>query len=246
MNEKTYKVMEAIDYFSKFNKEDIQINSKTKEFNINFNKNGLPHLLGIHYTEKYPQDFKSGVFLNKARKNRISDQDILDKVEYFQGQNQRNNVENRINTFAEFMKNLEKGFIVHKTLESKMNVNYLIVQTEDGNFKHLGVLSGRTGTLIETYEDLSEKELSILKTYFVGTDNDYYKNSKLIEPLESLKIYDEKLEQYINFSFDEDKQRFLNQHLGMDYQECMKQFYEEKDFDAGWIKSTNKSMDFER
>jgi len=40
MNEKTYKVMEAIDYFSKFNKEDIQINSKTKEFNINFNKMG--------------------------------------------------------------------------------------------------------------------------------------------------------------------------------------------------------------
>lgn len=195
MNEKTYKVMEAIDYFSKFNKEDIQINSKTKEFNINFNKNETPHLLGMHYTEKYPKDFKARIFLNKARKNRISDQDILDKVEYFQGQNQRNNVENRINTFAEFMKNFEKGFIVQKTLESKMNVNYLIVQTEDGNFKHLGVLSGRTGILIEIYEELSEKELSILKTYFVGTDNDYYRNSKLIESLENLKIYDEKLEQ---------------------------------------------------
>lgn len=116
-------------------------------------------------------------------------------MEYFQGQNQRNNVENRINTFAEFMKNLEKGFIVQKILESKMNVNYLIVQTEDGNFKYLGVLSGRTGTLIEIYEELSEKELSILKTYFVGTDNDYYRNSKLIESLENLKIYDEKLEQ---------------------------------------------------
>jgi len=37
--------------------------------------------------------------------------------------------------------------------------------------------------------------LSILKTYFGGTDNDYYRNSKLIESLENLKIYDEKLEQ---------------------------------------------------
>ena len=76
--------MEAIDYFSKFNKEDIQINSKTKEFNINFNKNGLPNLLEIHYTEKYPKDFKARVFLNKAIKNRIIDQDMLDKAEYFQ------------------------------------------------------------------------------------------------------------------------------------------------------------------
>lgn len=229
MNEKTYKVMEAINYFSKFNKEDIQINSKTREFNINFNKNGLPHLLGLQYTVQYPRSFKAGIFLNEIKHNKISDQDILDKVEYFQGQNQRNNVENRINTFIEFMKNLEKVFIVQKTLESKMNVNYLIVQTEDGNFKQLGILSGKTGTLIESYEELDEKELSILKTYFVATNNDYYKNSSLIEPIENLKIYDEKLERYINFLFDDEKQQYLNQHLGMDYKKCIEKFYEEKD-----------------
>ena len=48
-----------------------------------------------------------------------------------------------------FFKNLEEGIIVEKTLATKMNVNYLIIQNKDNNFYHLGILSGSNGALFK-------------------------------------------------------------------------------------------------
>ncbi|WP_064608987.1 PBECR4 domain-containing protein [Streptobacillus moniliformis] len=246
----TYKAIETIEYFSQFNKEDIQINSKNKQFNISFNRNGLPHLLGLQYIKEYTTNFNATTFLKEIRENKISDKDILDRVEKYHGEKQRINVENRINTFSDFMKNMEKGFVVKKTLESKMNVNYLVIQSEDNTFKHLGILSGNTGTLIETYDELDVEDLSILKTYFIEHNDDYYKNTDIIEPIENLKIYDDKLDTYINFSFDIDKQRFLNQNLNMEYKECIDEYYKKIEneiiFNNWNTKKDNKDIEIER
>ncbi|ACZ01356.1 PBECR4 domain-containing protein [Streptobacillus moniliformis] len=227
--EKTYKAMKTIEYFSKFDKEDIQINSKSKQFNITFDRKGLPHLLGLQYLEKYPRQFNATKFLKEIKENKISDQEILEKVEEYHEVKQRINVENRINTFSDFMKNIEKGFIVEKTYETKMNVNYLVIQTENNDFKHLGFLSGIRGTLIEAFDELNEKDLSILKTYFIEKNDRYYKDTNIIEPIENIKIYDELFEEYTNFSFDLDKQKFLNQNVYMEYKECIDKYYQEKE-----------------
>ena len=86
---------------------------------------------------------------NYIFKNNLSDQEILNRIEKSHGKVMKENVVNRIKTFPNFLRNLENGIIVEKTLATKMNVNYLIIQNKDNNFYHLGILSGSNGALFE-------------------------------------------------------------------------------------------------
>lgn len=136
--------------------------------------------------------------------NNLSDQEILNVVEKNDNSkyhNQKDSVEKRINTFEEFMKNLEKGILVEKTLPTQMIINYLIIQTKEGNYYHLGILSGDNGALLESYDNLEKDIKDIMKTYFVEDNKDYNK-SKIFEKVKSIKVFNEQQEEYLPFSFD--------------------------------------------
>jgi len=56
---------------------------------------------------------------NYIFKNNLSDQEILNRIEKSHGKVMKENVINRIKTFPDFLKNLENGVIVEKTLATK-------------------------------------------------------------------------------------------------------------------------------
>lgn len=210
MGEKTYKVQEIFKWFDNFDDTDIHIKGETKEFDIELRNKYLPHLLGLQYINPNNNGIKVRGLYSYVRDNYLSDQEILTRVEKYYGIGKRENVENRINSLPNFLKNMENGIITEKTFKSEMGVNYLIIQSSEGNFYHLGILSSSNGAMLvdfETIEDTREKDL--LKTYFVENDRDYFKDSKIFELINSIEKYDEKSKKYIPFSFDEEKNKKL-------------------------------------
>jgi len=149
----------------------------------------------------------------------------------------KENIINRVETFPEFLKNLEEGIIVEKTLDSKMNVNYLIIQNKDEEFYHLGILSGSNGALLIDFDNIEDKrEKDILKSYFIEPNKEYFKDSNIAELIKSIERYDEKEKRYVPFSFDEVKNEKL-----------LKQFYLEKEEDFSIPKKLKiNSKEFER
>ncbi|QXW66313.1 hypothetical protein KX935_03645 [Streptobacillus moniliformis] len=249
--EKTYKVQEILNEIQKLNTIYLRIKGESKEFDIRLGIENIPHLLGLHYMEIrkiQPMEKIELIF-----DNNLSDEDILDRVEEYRGKKQRINVENRINTFEYFMNNLEKGVIVEKTLETKMDVNYLIVQSKEDDYYHLGIFSSDNGVLLLDFDELSEKEKDIIKTYFVEKDikNEgikYWKNTNIMENILSISIYDEKLKKYIPFSFDEEKNRALlkeyDVNKNFNYKEFLKEFENNKE--NTWNVKDEKNKDLER
>ena len=55
---------------------------------------------------------------------------------------------------------------------------------------------------------IKEKK-DFLKTYFVEPNNEYFKNSNIVELVRSIERYDEKEKIYVPFSFDEEKNKKL-------------------------------------
>ena len=166
--------------------------------------------------------------------NNLSDQEILNIVEKNDNSkyhDQKDNVEKRINTFEMFMKNLEKGIVVEKTLPTQMIVNYLIIQTKEGNYHHLGILSGDNGALLESYDNLEKDIKDIMKTYFVEDNKDYYNKSKIFENITNISYYNEQQEEYLPFSFDIEKQSKLDEvakiDKNYDYHEALNKSIEE-------------------
>ena len=216
--EKTYKVQKLFDWYKKFENMDIKIQGNTKEFDIEIRDKYLPHLLGLQYINSNDNNIKGKRLYSYVKDNNLSDQEILSRVEQNYGPGKREDVSNRIKTFPNFLKNLENGIIVEKTLPTKMNVNYLIIQNKENNFYHLGILSGSNGALLVDFENIEDKrEKDFLKTYFVESNNEYFKNSNIVELVKSIERYDEKEKQYIPFSFDEEKNKKL-----------LQQYYSEK------------------
>ena len=129
--EKTYKVQELFEWYKKFENIDIKIQGNTKEFDIEIRDKYLPHLLGLQYINSNDNSIKGKRLYSYIKDNNLSDQEILNRVEQNYGPGKRKDISNRIETFPEFLKNLEEGIIVEKTLDTKMNVNYLIIQNKD-------------------------------------------------------------------------------------------------------------------
>ena len=133
--EKTYKVQELFEWYKKFEHIDIKIQGNTKEFDIEIRDKYLPHLLGLQYINSNDNSIKGKRLYSYIKDNNLSDQEILNRVEQNYGPGKRKDISNRIETFPEFLKNLEEGIIVEKTLDTKMNVNYLIIQNKDDEFE---------------------------------------------------------------------------------------------------------------
>ena len=145
---------------------------------------------------------------------------FLSRVEQNYGPGKRKDISIRIETFPEFLKNLEEGIIVEKTLDTKMNVNYLIIQNKDNEFYHLGILSGSNGALLVDFENVEDKrEKDFLKTYFVEPNKEYFKGTDIAEPIKSIERYDEKEKIYVPFSFDKEKNEKLLKEFHLEKEE---------------------------
>ena len=236
MKNVTYNIQNILKSLEKYNEMDLLIRSETKEFDITFANKYNPHLLELPYINERKN--LNGIKLyNYIFDNNLSDQEIFNRVEKNHGKIMKENIINRVETFPEFLKNLEEGIIVEKTLDSKMNVNYLIIQNKDDEFYHLGILSGSNGALLVDFDNIEDKrEKDILKTYFIEPNKEYFKDSNIAELIKSIERYDEKEKRYIPFSFDEVKNEKL-----------LKQFYLEKEEDFSIPKKLKiNSKEFER
>ena len=226
--EKTYKVQDLFEWYKKFENMDIKIQGNTKEFDIEIRDKYLPHLLGLQYINSNNNIIKGKRLYSYIKDNNLSDQEILSRVEQNYGPGKRKDISNRIETFPEFLKNLEKGIIVEKTLDTKMNVNYLIIQNKDDEFYHLGILSGSNGALLVEFENIEDKrEKDFLKTYFVEANKDYFKDTSIVEQIKSIERYDEKEKEYMPFSFDDEKNKSLLKEYYSEKKEKAKEFLEE-------------------
>ena len=235
--ERTYKVQEILNWYKKFENIDIKIQGNTKEFDIEIRDKYLPHLLGLQYINSNDSNIRGKRLYSYIKDNNLSDQEILSRVEQNYGPRKRRDIYNRIETFPDFLKNLEEGIIVEKTLDTKMNVNYLIIQEKNEEFYHLGILSGSNGALLVDFDNINDKrEKDILKTYFVRGDKEYFKGTDIAELIKSIERYDEKEKMYVPFSFDEEKNEKL-----------LKQFYLEKEEDFSIPKKLKiNNKEFER
>lgn len=159
---KTYKVQNILNEMKKYENNEITIKSKNKEFDVKLFENFTPHLLGLQYMKENHRNYRGIKIINYILDNEMSDEDIIGKVRK-NNPDKLINVENRINTFLDFMKNIEKGILVEKTLETGMSVNYLIIQNKEDKIMHLGIMSCDNGALLNSYEELSKKEKDFLK-----------------------------------------------------------------------------------
>ena len=226
--EKTYKVQEIFDWYKKFENIDIKIQGNTKEFDIEIRNKYLPHLLGLQYINSNENNIRGKRLYSYIKDNNLSDQEILSRVEQNYGPGKRRDIYNRIETFQNFFKNLEEGIIVEKTLATKMNVNYLIIQNKDDEFYHLGILSGSNGALLVEFENIEDKrEKDFLKTYFVESNKEYFKGTDIVEQIKSIERYDEKEKEYMPFSFDDEKNKSLLKKYYFEKKEKAKEFLEE-------------------
>ena len=248
--DKTYKTYEILKYFEKYQGKEIKIDTNKEDINFDFlfNKYSLPHLLGLHY--QYRKDGRSYFNVNNevmtGRKlydeiinKKISDQEILNKISVnTKDYMQTNSVKQRIETFLEFMQNLEKGYIVENTSEkSDIKSNYIIVEDKNKKYHHLFIMKTDNGSLLLEYND--EKSRKYLETYFVRNNDKYFNKSKIKENIKSIEVYDEKTNRYIPFSFDEEKQKILNQQME-------KENKEEKEMDKNTVGITgNVTTDIE-
>ncbi|RRD40365.1 hypothetical protein EII29_02480 [Leptotrichia sp. OH3620_COT-345] len=209
MREQSYKVQEIFKWFSKYDKEDICIKSKSKEFFIEINNKSLPHLLGLQYIND--NESKHGVLkgqrlYNKINEENLSDQDIYDLIAEHNA-NKIDSVANRINTFKEFMENLENGYIFEQTNQyTQIKSNYLVVQTKNNQFLHLGIRKEEYGDIITEFE-VDNRTKDILETYFAREDINYFENSRIFEKITEISKYNDKTKKYELFSFKEDKEK---------------------------------------
>ena len=227
--EKTYKVQEIFDWYKKFENIEVKIKGITKEFDIEIRDRYLPHLLGLQYiNSNNNSNIKGKRLYSYIKDNNLSDEEILKRVETNYSSKVKEEVSKRIETFQNFLKNLENGIIVEKTLPTKMNVNYLIIQNKNNNFYHLGILSGDNGAILVDFESIEEKkEKDFLKTYFVEANKDYFKDTSIVEQIKSIERYDEKEKEYMPFSFDDEKNKSLLKEYYSEKKEKAKEFLEE-------------------
>ncbi|HEL1757004.1 MULTISPECIES: PBECR4 domain-containing protein [Streptococcus] len=217
--ERTYAIKEILDWFSNYNKNDVIIKTPSKEFEIEIKNSNLPHLLGLHYSSDRPL---KGRRLYSAIKN-LSDEAIFRNVEKH-NPNRLELVKSRVHYFKFFMENLENAYLYQQTHpETKLKSDYLLVDTQDGNYLQLGI--GNNG--LEDY----------LETFIVRHDDRYFKDSTIKEQVEGLYRLDE-LMIPVPFSFDVEKNRVLEEERRRKIEQAL---YKDSDLD-GLVDSLELAM----
>lgn len=138
---------------------------------------------------------------NLVKNNKLSDQEIYDKVNTNNAE-KLTNVKDRIENFQEFVENLEKSFIVEQTnSNTKIESNYLMIQSKDNLILHLGI---RQGKIEDTIEDFSVfKKDSYMETFLVREDFNYFEKSKIMEEVKGIYKYNDEKERFENFTFND-------------------------------------------
>ena len=180
-----HKVQKIFEWFKQFNKIDIKIQGETKEY-MNDSSSSIRGYALYKYIEK----------------NNFSDKEILEKVKN-NNPRMEEAVKNRIETFQEFMENIENAFIVERSIpDSKTNIksNYFIVQSKGNDFLHLGIKQENIGSFISEF-DITPKKDSWLETYFSRNNITYFQDSKIIEEIKGLYKYNEDKQEFEKFAF---------------------------------------------
>lgn len=231
MKNKTYKVQEMFQWFSQFNENHIRIQGETKVFDIKLNESTLPHLLGIHYVNKNYRENKAMEVYRHIYEKNLSDQEIYRTIKK-NNPGKLKSVKRRVDTLQKFLENIEKGYIVEQTNpKTSIKSNYLVIQSEDNYFFHLGIHQSKN-----TY----------LETYFVQNNINYFEKSQIIEAIKGLYRYNETTLQFEPFSFrgkeyaieKEEKRMDLYQYFGCENKEELYHLVETKDA------SVRELMDF--
>ena len=156
-------------------------------------------LLGLQYINSTKNDvamLKGRRLYNYIKFNKLSDEKILEKIKN-NSPGMEKAVKSRIETFQEFMENIEKAYILEKTyLNTTIKSNYLIVQSKGEEFLHLGIKQNQ----IATFDIISKKD-SWLETYFSRNNITYFQDSKIIEEIKGLYKYNDKKEKFEKFTF---------------------------------------------
>ena len=186
-------IKDIVDKLEKYSNFNIIVQTEIEKYYINIEKYSFLHLMGLHYTNKFPNKVR-GREIDRLIHNENNDNNvILNKIKKYNPEMLKS-VISRLETLDKFLFNLEKGFVVENTNanpESNLKSKYFIIELENNKILQLG-LATRT---LNTY---------YLETYLVRNNENHFKDSEIKEKI--IGIYreiDEEIE--IPFSFDEEK-----------------------------------------
>ena len=225
-----YTVQNIFRWFNKFDKKDIRIQGKTKEFEIEIRNHYLVHLLGLQYINSNTKAMSGRMLYNYIQVNNLSDEDILSLVKK-NNPNKFKSVTKRIDTFQNFLEELENSYIVEKTNKStQIKSNYLVIQLKNNLIMHLGINKNEMGDSIESFEIIPKKN-SYLETYFLQKNGqklpwEPFGGTKVPTSFEMVFIFQGVRYTY-GFSFDDKKNKNLLKEYYSEKKEKAKKFLEE-------------------
>ena len=204
-------IQSIMKWYEQYNGSILNVETEThRKIELEINNNQLPHLLGLQYTQVNEEKRGIGLYAYAYGKN---DEEIYKAVEANHPYNLEF-VQDRIKTFEYFMKNLEKAVYVENTHpNTKIKSGHFLLETEDKRHMHLGLLSAPQGDIPTSFDVFSKEEVekAKLETYFSRTDDSYYKDTQIKEPVIKIERYEMKDNELhlVPFSFDEEKRQQL-------------------------------------
>lgn len=191
---KMKKIYNTLIKYKNFFKDKFLIETKTKNIEFYLDRGTLGHLMGLHYANSSKS--KAGQIANLIIDNELSDEKIFERI-------RKNNInidmiKDRIDNLDIFLENIEKSKLVNSKLSdnSKINSAHFLLQVEDNKFLELGL---KWGVEDDYY----------LETFLVR-NNDNNIDYSLNEEIKSFYKLD-KQDNRIPFSFDEEKQKKLDE-----------------------------------
>ena len=205
-----FKAKETIKWYEQFDNTNLIIKNNFKDINIKILKDNLPHLLGLHYMYSGNKIPPARVIAEEIKAKNISDEEIFKNVKKHNF-NMLKSVKNRVRTFKEFLENFENGIILENTKEdTNINSTLFVIKTKDKKIMHLGIKEISGVIMLENYSEMNQKEMrGIFETYFLRNNDKFTQNSKIHESITEISRYDEKLKEYLPFSFDNQRNQEL-------------------------------------
>ena len=205
-----FKAKETIEWYEQFDNTNLIIKNNFKDINIKILKDNLPHLLGLHYMYSGNKIPPARVIAEEIKAKNISDEEIFKNVKKY-NPNMLKSVKNRVRTFKEFLENFENGVILENTKEdTNINSTLFVIKTKDKKIMHLGIKEISGVIMLENYSEMNQKEMrGIFETYFLRNNDKFTQNSKIHESITEISRYDEKLKEYLPFSFDNQRNQEL-------------------------------------
>lgn len=196
-------IQNILNWYNNFNNKTINIVGLEKEFTIDIDNKNLAHLLGLQYINN-TGSIKGRRLYNYIKNSNLSDEQIYQKIAST-NPSKLSSVRDRVDNIVGFLKNLHNAKIYEMTnVNSRIKSKFLGVDINDASVRMLGIAS----TDFEDY----------LETFLVRTDDLYFRNSQIEDPVISItEILEDGSEKM--FSFDEKRQLKLdktNQSLGLD------------------------------